>query len=121
MHAEAVNYISSRSESLAAFWYLCGLLAYLHWRQVEPRESRRAALCYGLSLLAFICGLLSKSIAITFPAVLLWYEMVNGLFESIFNYPWACLSLLQTAVHVRRDRGRSQPAVVRNGERINCF
>jgi protein O-mannosyl-transferase len=63
---EPVNYISSRSESLAAFFYLSTLL--LH---IEGQE--RTAYRYG-SMLCYIFGLLTKSIIITVPATLWLYD-----------------------------------------------
>ena len=66
--AEPVNYISSRSESLAAFFYLAALLAYVLWRQGLGR------VFWLLSLAAFACGALSKSVAIVLPVALLAYE-----------------------------------------------
>ena len=64
LNAEPVNYISSRSESLAALFYLAGFFLYLRSsRPISP-----------LSILCFAGGLLSKSTAITLPALLLVYE-----------------------------------------------
>lgn len=63
---EPVNYISSRSESLAACFYLLGLGWFA---QAGERRGRRVG-----SWLAFALGLLAKEIAITLPAVLLLYD-----------------------------------------------
>lgn len=65
VQSEAVNYISSRSESLAALAYMASLAFHLCWR------SRGVVPLYGASLLSFVVALLSKSTAITLPAVLL--------------------------------------------------
>jgi len=64
LQAEVANYISSRSETLAACACLASLLAFLSWRQGGPGWH------YGLSLVALGCGLLSKSTAAVWPAVL---------------------------------------------------
>jgi tetratricopeptide (TPR) repeat protein len=68
LQVEVVNYISSRSESLAALACLLSLLAYARWRQGGP------AWCWGVSLGALVCGLLSKSTAAVWPLVLALYE-----------------------------------------------
>ncbi|HIL08631.1 MAG TPA: tetratricopeptide repeat protein [Candidatus Latescibacteria bacterium] len=65
---EPVNYISSRSESQAAFFYLAALLGYLLWRQGAGRRF------WLLSLIAFSCALLSKSVTVVLPVALLVYE-----------------------------------------------
>ena len=64
--SEPVNYISSRSESLCAFFFLLAFLAYL-------RGGRK---WLGLSLAAFVGALLSKSVAIALPPVFLLYELL---------------------------------------------
>ena len=73
---EPVNYISSRSESMGALAYLGGFWSYLSWRSAAAAAPRRG--WYLASLAAFVAGLLSKSIAITLPAVLLAYEFCMG-------------------------------------------
>ncbi len=66
--AEPVNYVSSRSETQAAFFYLAALLGYLRWRQGEGRRF------WLLSLAVFFCALLSKSVTVVLPVALLAYE-----------------------------------------------
>lgn len=62
--SEPVNYVSSRSESLAALWYLGGLSLFLDRRSVP-------------ALLCFALGLGSKEMAITLPAAL-WLSATWG-------------------------------------------
>ena len=62
---EPVNYISSRSESLAALFYLLGLGLFISG--VQGRSQIRMAGSWG----ALALGLLGKSTVITLPAVLL--------------------------------------------------
>jgi len=68
IHTEPINYISSRSEVLAGCFMLLGFWAFLRRRQQEE----------GLGLLAaaFAAGLLSKSIAIVLPVLLLAYDLI---------------------------------------------
>jgi Flp pilus assembly protein TadD len=65
---EPANYISSRSESLAALFYLLTMAFFLQGERTR-RWSWKAA-----SWGALILGLLSKSTVITVPAVLLLYD-----------------------------------------------
>ncbi len=69
---EPVNYISSRSESLAALFFLLGVWLYVRASQEGNADGR------GLTLLAMALGLLSKATPITMPAVLLAYDLVHG-------------------------------------------
>jgi hypothetical protein len=67
-HTEAVSWISGRTDVLATFFSLSSLVAYLVGR---PNRSR---LWLILSLLFFMCALLSKESAVAFPLVILGYE-----------------------------------------------
>ena len=66
--SEPVNYISSRSESLAALCFLGSLLFYM-------RKEGGISL---VSLFFFAAGLLSKSVVLTLPALLLLYDWAWG-------------------------------------------
>jgi hypothetical protein len=66
---EAVTYVSGRSASLMAAFYLAGLCAY------EAGSARGArGLLYGLSPALFALAMAVKEVAITFPLALLWWE-----------------------------------------------
>ena len=65
---EPVNYISSRSELFVTFFLLAGFLCFLQYR------SGSRSLLWVLA--AFAAALLSKSVAIVFPAVLLSYDLI---------------------------------------------
>lgn len=73
---ETVNYASARAALLAAAFVVWAFLAHLHVagrRSVAARASLAA-----LSLLLFALGLLSKEIAIVFPALLLVAAWLEG-------------------------------------------
>ena len=86
LQAEATNYISSRSESLAALWYLLALLFYLRWR--ARRLSNSGGLLYLASLAAFALALLSKATAVVLPLALLAWEFLRERREQD-PIPWA--------------------------------
>ena len=85
LQAEATNYISSRSESLAAFWYLLALLLYLRWR---ARQRSKPGVIYLASLAAFALALLSKATAVVLPLALLAWEFFRNRREKD-PIPWA--------------------------------
>lgn len=68
VQTEAVTYISGRSVSLMALFYLGSLLSYA--RSVETRDHRLR----GVSLLLFVAALTVKEIAVTLPLALLLWE-----------------------------------------------
>ncbi|MBI1820248.1 MAG: tetratricopeptide repeat protein [Nitrospirae bacterium] len=70
MNTEVVNYISSRSSSLSALFYLASFSAFIQYRR-HPRIKWLT-----LSLLAFFLALLSKEVAITLPLLLISYDFL---------------------------------------------
>jgi tetratricopeptide (TPR) repeat protein len=62
LQSEVVHYISSRSESMASFFYLSALLGYIYARKEET-----SSIWGSLSLLAFGAALLCKATAVTLP------------------------------------------------------
>ena len=64
MHVESVVWASERKDVLYAFFYLLSLIYYLKWKDGKGKY-------YKLSLVYFLCSLLSKSMAVTLPAVLI--------------------------------------------------
>jgi len=65
MHVESVAWITERKDVLYSFFYLLSLISYIYYLR-----KNRSVLWLLLSLLFFICSLLSKSAAITLPLVL---------------------------------------------------
>ena len=71
LHVESVAWIIERKDVLSGFFYLAAVLVWLRFLE-QPRPWR-----YGLALLLFAAGLLSKSIVVTLPAALLilrWWK-----------------------------------------------
>ncbi len=79
LHVESVAWVSERKDVLYALFYLLGILAYLRYAE-ERKEGgawyrdRR----YLLVVVLYVLSLMSKPMAVTFPAVLLlldWYPL----------------------------------------------
>lgn len=70
INSECINYISSRSEILAAFFFLLGFWGYL---KSEWKSNWRLMLVSA----AYICALMSKSIAIVLPVVIASFDLVH--------------------------------------------
>ena len=78
LHVESVAWIIERKDVLSGLFYLTAVLLWLRFLE-QPRPWR-----YGLALLLFAAGLLSKSIVVTLPAALLilqWWKRgrITGL------------------------------------------
>jgi len=68
---ETVAWVSQRKSLLAMFFFLIALLGY----QVYSEQQANRARCYLLSVVSIAAALLSKSIAVIFPAVLVLYDL----------------------------------------------
>ena len=71
VNAETVLYVSSRSESMCALFFLIAFLAYLQ----AGSKPRWRPLWMTASLTAFAAALLSKAVGVTLPLVLALYEL----------------------------------------------
>ncbi|MFI5303694.1 MAG: tetratricopeptide repeat protein [Nitrospiria bacterium] len=68
MNTEVVNYISARSSSLSAFFYLASFLAFLLYRKNNDKK------WILISLVIYLFSLLSKETSVTFPLILIAYD-----------------------------------------------
>jgi protein O-mannosyl-transferase len=73
VQTESITYISGRSSSLMAMFYLCSLLTYIYG--VEARKWQWHRL---VSPLCFIAAVATKEVAVTLPAALLLWEITAG-------------------------------------------
>jgi protein O-mannosyl-transferase len=90
LQTEAVTYICGRSASLAALFYLAGLLAH-----AEARDNPAGKGSRWLAPLLFICALLVKETAVTFPAALLLWDLTRGKnFRGHLRTAWPCWLVL---------------------------
>lgn len=74
IQTQAVTYIVQRMASLAAMFYLLGILLYIKGRTVKSR--RKQIGMFGLCLLTFLMALGSKQNAATLPVALLLIELI---------------------------------------------
>ena len=96
LHVESVAWIIERKDVLSGLFYLAAVLVWLRFLE-QPRPWR-----YGLALLLFAAGLLSKSIAVTLPVALLivqwWKEGCITVRDLKRVAPFFPVALLITAV-----------------------
>jgi len=74
-HTEAVAWISGRTDVIATFFYLSSFCTYLFYKQ----NSKISYLL--ISILLFVCALFSKESVITYPFVILSYEIYSYTIE----------------------------------------
>jgi Flp pilus assembly protein TadD len=72
VQVESVAWISQRKNLLAMFFFLAAFHSYISYRADEKNRSK---LFYALSVLAFALALLSKSVAVVLPLVLVLYDL----------------------------------------------
>lgn len=74
MHVESVAWISGRKDVLYTLFYLLSLLSYLKYIS-QPEKQKY--LWYSIAIIGFTCSLLSKSLAFTFPIILLLLDYLK--------------------------------------------
>jgi len=75
LHVESVAWIAERKDVLSAFFWMVTLWCYARY-VARPSPAR-----YARTLVAFVCGLMAKPMAITLPAVLIlldWWPLARG-------------------------------------------
>ena len=71
LHVESVAWVAERKGVLSTFFGLLALLAYLRFANSGTRGSKLDLRAYGLALLFFALGLLSKPVLVTLPFAML--------------------------------------------------
>jgi Flp pilus assembly protein TadD len=71
LRVESVAWIAERKDVLTGFFSMLTLLAYAHYATTPRTDLKRRRVTYGLTLAAFICGLMCKPMQVTWPAALL--------------------------------------------------
>ena len=94
LSTESVNFISSRSESLAVFFYLSSFWCYEYSRRRATASLASRPLLYALSLITYIASLLTKEIGITLPGILLLRDLLMRRFSLKAYIPFGIVSLL---------------------------
>jgi protein O-mannosyl-transferase len=91
MHVESVAWLSERKDVLYSFFYLLAIVAYLRYK--ETAKAKYVV----LSLIVFVLSLLSKSMAVTLPVVLMaidyYYDNGIKMREQLNKLPFFALSL----------------------------
>ena len=71
LHVESVAWIAERKDVLSTCFGLLTLLAYVRYVEGSKVQSPKSKVWYGLALLCFVLGLMSKPMLVTWPFILL--------------------------------------------------
>jgi tetratricopeptide (TPR) repeat protein len=85
MHVESVAWVSERKDVLSTLFFMLTVLSYLSYVNHRPSSKRTARVAYGLTLVCFALGLLSKPMLVTLPCVLLLLD-----FWPLRRVQWNC-------------------------------
>jgi len=78
INAESVFWISTTSHLFAGFFYIWGFLSYITWRTSNWRGKN---LFFVLTFLAYLIGLACHEMMVTFPLVLVFYDLIFSQFK----------------------------------------
>ena len=71
LHVESVAWASERKDVLSGFFFMLTLLMYARYAEPSELKKPRRGIFYGLSLIFFALGLMSKPMLVTLPFLLL--------------------------------------------------
>jgi tetratricopeptide (TPR) repeat protein len=71
LHVEAVAWVAERKEVLGAFFGFVSIYFYVRFARPAGANRKSQIANYSLSLVFFLCGLMSKTMIVTLPAVML--------------------------------------------------
>jgi protein O-mannosyl-transferase len=71
LHVESVAWISERKDVLSTFFWMLSVWNYIRYSEEQKAESRKQKCYYGLALVFFALGLMSKPMVVTLPFILL--------------------------------------------------
>jgi Tfp pilus assembly protein PilF len=125
LHVESVAWVAERKDVLSGLFFLLTLLMYARYVEQSKAQSPKSRVFYGLALLFFVLGLMSKPMLVTVPFVLLlldyWPLGRMTRFRipvpqlSSFNHllleklPFFALSVVSSAVTFVAQKGAIQP------------
>lgn len=73
VNSESVLWVSSVGHLFAGFFYIWGLVAFVYWRQSAAKIKNVFLI---LPIMAFILGLFSHELVVTFPLILIIYDLI---------------------------------------------
>jgi protein O-mannosyl-transferase len=94
LHVESVAWIAERKDVLSTLFWMLTLLAYVRYSQSTIGNRQSAITNYSLALIFFTLGLMSKSMLVTLPVVMLLLDF----------WPLQRISCFQTAVSKTPNR-----------------
>ncbi len=106
LHVEPVVWVASRKDVLSTFFWMLSLLAYVWYVKERERAHGKSSLIffYALAFVFFVCGLMSKTMVVTLPVILLLLD-----WWPLRRWPFAAQAL---------ERSRAWPLLV---EKIPFF
>ena len=117
LHVESVAWVSERKDVLYSFFFLLSCITYLYYLTKGNKHKY-----YILSLFLFLCSLLSKSIAVTLPLVILLldYYLKRKPSKTLFldKIPYFVLSIIFAIIAIF---GVYLDNVVRSEPHFNLF
>lgn len=97
LHVESVAWIAERKDVLSTFFWMLTLLMYVRYVEQSKTRCPKSRVAYGLALVFFVCGLMSKTMVVTLPLILLlldWWPLRRYSLSSISLQPSSIRRLL---------------------------
>jgi protein O-mannosyl-transferase len=114
LHVESVAWVSERKDVLSGLFFMLTLLAWGQYVKTSTVHGPRSKKFYGLSLLCFALGLMSKPMLVTMPLVLLlldFWPLKRPVVMQLVaeKLPFLALSGIVSVVTLIAQKGAVQP------------
>jgi tetratricopeptide (TPR) repeat protein len=117
LRVESVAWAAERKDVLSAFFWMLALIAYTRYARESRVQSPKSRVFYGLSLLAFAGGLMSKPMVVTLPFVLLLLDFWP--LERFSRFTFHVSRSEKTSPPINREQAESAARLI--GEKLPFF
>ena len=116
MHVESVTWVAARKDVLYGFFFLAACISWVYYLR---KEGTKKWFCYSLTMVLFVCSVLSKPVAVSLPLVLLlldYWELKEWKWSVLVNkIPFLLLSVLFGLISVKTQASSGSLATTTTG------
>ena len=109
VNVASVAWAAERKNIVSMMFYMLAMMSYIQFRRTT---SSKAWLLYGLCLVLHICGLMSKTVVVTFPAMIIVTDrLLDGRWSfssCLRSVPFFAFSGLATLGTIQVEEGRNR-------------
>ncbi|MFQ5465467.1 MAG: tetratricopeptide repeat protein [Thermodesulfobacteriota bacterium] len=116
VHVESVTWVSATKDVVSGVFFLASFLLYIRYSREGGHGRGQRALFYGLSLAAFTLAMLSKTLVVTLPGLLLLYDLsFTRRLRLIDKVPYFAIGIALSLLYIRVNVQYSEATYLTTG------